>query len=48
MGALEEADVAAESDPCLRALEMGGENSSPVDADLCFSFQVLVVPHSFV
>lgn len=46
--ALEEADMVAASDPCLRAVEKGGENNSPVDADLCFAFQVLFVPDSFV
>lgn len=46
--ALEEADVATVGDPGLRAVEKGGENNSPVDADLCFAFQVLVVPHSFL
>ena len=48
MKALEEANVAAVSDSCLRAVQKGGKNNSPVDADLCFAFQVLVVPHSFV
>ena len=46
--ALKEADVAAVGDPGLRAVEKGGENNSPVDEDLCFAFQVLVVPHFFV
>ena len=45
---LKEVDVAAVGDPGLRAVERGGENNSPVDADLCFAFQVLVVPHLFV
>lgn len=48
MEALEEADVAAVSYPCLRAVEKGGENDSPVDTDLCFAFQALVVPDLFV
>ena len=46
--ALEEADVATVGDPGLRTVEKGGENNSPVDADLCFAFQVLVVPCLFV
>ena len=48
MEELEEADVAAVSYPCLRAVEKGGENDSPVDADLFFGFQALVVLDSFV
>ena len=48
VAALKEADVATVGDPGLRAVEKGGQNNSPVDADLCFAFQVLVVPHSFV
>ena len=46
--ALEEADVAAVGDPGLGAVERSGENNSPIDTDLCFPFQVFVVPHSFV
>ena len=46
--ALEEADVAAVGDKGLGAIEKSGENSSPIDTDLCFSFQVFVVPRSFV
>ena len=46
--ALEEADVAAAGDSCLRAVEKSGENNSPIDMDLCFAFQTFVVPHSFV
>ena len=37
--ALEEADVAAVGDPGLGAVEKSGENNSPIDTDLCFSFQ---------
>ena len=36
--ALKETDVAAIGDPGLRAVEKGGENNSPIDADLCFAF----------
>ena len=45
---LEEADVAAVGDPGLRAIEKSGENNSHKDTDICFAFQVFVVPHSFV
>ena len=46
--ALEEADMAAVGDLGLRAVEKRGENNSPIDTNLCFAFQVFVVPHSFV
>ena len=46
--ALEEADVAAVSDPGLRAVEYSGENNSSIDTDLCLVFQTFVVRHSFV
>ena len=46
--ALEEGDVAAIGDPGLRAVKKSGENNSPIDRDLCFTFQTFVVPHSFV
>ena len=45
---LEEADVAAIDDPGLRAEKKSGEINSPIDMDLCFTFQTFVVPHSFV
>ena len=40
--------MAAVDDPGLRAVEKSGEKSSPIDMDLCFAFQVFVVPHLFV
>ena len=46
--ALKEADVAAIGDPGLRAVKKSGENNSPIHTDLCFTFQTIVVPHSFV
>ena len=46
--ALEEADVAAVGDPGLRAVKKSGENYSPIDTDLCLTFQTFVVPHSIV
>ena len=46
--ALEEADVAAIGDPGLRAVKKSGENNSPIDTDLCFTFQTIAVAHSFV
>ena len=46
--AIEEAAVSAAGDPGFRAVEKSGENNSPIDTDLCFAFQVLVVQHSFV
>ena len=46
--ALKEADVAAVGDPGLRTVKKSGENNSPIDTDLCFTFQTFVAPHSFV
>ena len=48
MEVLEEADVAAIGDPGLRAVKKSDENNSPIDKDLCFTFQTFVVPYSFV
>ena len=44
----EKAHMAAVDDPCLGAVEKGGENYGPVYANLRFVLQVLVVPDSLV
>ena len=42
MEVLEEADVAAVSDPGLRAVKKSGENNSPIDIDFCLPLLLLV------
>lgn len=48
MEALEEVDVVSIDSPGLRAEKKSGENNSPIDMDLSFTFQTFLVPHSFV
>lgn len=48
METLEESEVTAVYDPSLGAVQKSGEDYGPVDGDLYFSFQVLIVPYFFV